>query len=893
MNNIINSKDKVPVIRGMQRNPVVSKLVLNPDKTNQLQGYEGKQILDEAIATTLSEKITRRSRDYRDIMQALPDTKLAMEIWASCIATPKDGLTESIIWTVPNNTEYSADLYGKLVTVLKEYFEREYDLFGLLKPAIEDSLFKTGSYILAVIPESSLDDIINGKTAISKEMITNVISTETRQGLGYLGNKQKTHSFESLIHNSTNTVYNPKIHNNLYVSDDPEILKMHLVSNKLRKDKSRNSLRQRYHHGLESVAKLDYTKQGDTDTTKLTHEENLNITDKSKVFDPKVREETVKKLYREREYRNQPIVSVPGKSETTRLPEGKPLIYQLPSESVIPVHVPSKPDQIIGCFVILDESYYPVSRDAYNDMFDKSREESQENIAKAKSLISELDPFANDCCGDKNGKETLNNLARVYTSLVENDLITRLASGLYGEAVELAHTDEIYRIMFHRALQAMRTQILYIPEELITYFAFDYDKNGIGISLLEDVKQLATMRAAMQSAEMYAELMNSISRRKLVITPDEADPNPMNSIEKAIQNYTRVSAFNIPLISGGITDVINTLRGSAVDVVIEGNNPLIPTMTIDVEDTELQRKVPDEALRDRTRNLMITAMGLPATAMDETQNTEFATNSLLANSLFNKRVLGYQIQIARNLLYDHVVKVSLASGDIIRVLSEVIKDNTALLTPEQRQYDSTIPIIEHFLDSLDISLPTPGNTGTESKSEDFNKYKDFVDTFIEAMYSDDLLQASLPEDLRDKTSIVREMLKSIMINDYVKANNYLPELNSIISSSNPEDTVEAKIVAILKPISEMATKSVIALDKVSKVTNDPALSEINIEDSGSDDYGSGDDNSDDNESDDEFGGSDDDFDDGLDDNSDSDDSDDDDDSEGSEDEDKQDDDLGF
>ena len=77
-----------------------------------------------------------------------------MEIWVSCLLSPKDSVTESLAWSINNkNSEYSAELFNEMLTELKDYFETDYELFDILKPAIEDALFKTGSYPLVILPE--------------------------------------------------------------------------------------------------------------------------------------------------------------------------------------------------------------------------------------------------------------------------------------------------------------------------------------------------------------------------------------------------------------------------------------------------------------------------------------------------------------------------------------------------------------------------------------------------------------------------------------------------------------------------------------------------------------------------------------------------------------------
>lgn len=881
MQNIYSGEHKLTVsdfrnLKTIKHNEIAraisTKLIKDPDN-NSLTGYDGKRRPDESVLNNLSEATVSNIEEYNLIFQTLPDTKIAMEIWVSCLLSPKDSVTESLAWSINNkNSEYSAELFNEMLTELKDYFETDYELFDILKPAIEDALFKTGSYPLVILPESSIDDIINGKTIVSNEAIVDktfkkVSGDYVIPSIGYLGsptNKEtKKVGLESVLDNPSFKVDSGEqlIHPGLTVTDNPTALKIQRLLTVMQKNRSKQRLRDNY--GLESVAAVKWNDDKPNDpnvrhTSEPDDEGDVLKNDKEerKRFDTKIKENIVQNLYQERAYDGNQIVVVKNGNDASRLPISNPLVMKVPSESIIPVHVPGNPRDIVGAFIILDEYGNPINSSNSQDLFSDSTASAKERRTQTVNIIKQMSVFKEGCCNvTGNDRETLNELASVYASLVEEDLLNRLANGIYGENIKIANAPEIYRIMLQRALKAMKTQVYYCPAELLTYFAFDYNKFGIGKSMLEDGKTLATLRSTMQYADIYSNIQNSIGRRKFIITLDEADPEPMKTIETARTEYMRINSWNMPLMSDGPIDAVNILREANIDTVVQGDNPNIPNTQIELEDVNVNRVVPNEELKNNIKNLHLSSLELPATLVDETQQSQFATQSMTAHALFNKRVAAKQKIIATDLLWDHVSKYTLNSGYLIKRLSEVIKENKDLLTDKQRAEGNTLPIIEDFLDNLEINLPSPSLQKMDELQNDFDKYKNFMEAAIEAAYPDEVGEYGLPEELKDETARFRKILLSSVIRKYLVENGYMSDIDNIIEQDNVKDAVKSEITAYMTPFSRFAVEAALALNNVKRLTRDPALKTI-AEDN--DSFGGSDDYSSDSSSDDGGFGSDDD-----------------------------------
>lgn len=844
---------------------VISTKLIKDNKNTGTSGYNGTYVPNDGTLNTLSKQTATNIEDAANIFQTLPDIKIAMEIWSSCILTPKDGITESLIWSVDTTgTKYSSLLFGLMLEHVKSYFEEDYDIFHHLKPAVEDALFKTGSYPLVIIPESSVDDIINGRAATSNEKLIDNFYLKTKEGykspaLGILGNPSKIGEvnkrvgLESIIRNSTfNQKTYQQIHEGMTITDNPEILKFQLAISRNKKKQLRHSLNQRY--GLEAYAKVDLSlpdsnKEGEAYHSNPKTPEEKEIADRR--FDKAIKEELIQKLYKDRTYTPQKILRVHDQRRSSRMTIGHPLVMKIPSSAIIPVHVPGKPSDIVGAFIVLDEYGNPLDSSENTDLYNESRENSEGMVNSANNIIKQMN-FFNDSnfnvLGGEKAGTTFNELAKSYAALFEEDLLSRFANGVYGENVVISRSDELYRIMLARACQAMRTQLLYVPGELLTYFAFDYNKFGIGKSLLEDGRMLATMRATMLYAQIYADVQNSIGRRKLSITLDESTPDPTKAAEVVRAEYLRATAFNMPLLSDSPVDAINTLREAGIDFDFTGDTPALPTSKVEVEDINTSRNKPDDEITDKIRNLHISSLGLPASIVDETQNTEFATTAMTAHSLFNKRVINYQNILNDKFLYDHITKYVLNSGRLIKELSYIIKENKVLLTQEQRAGGNALPIIEDFLDCLLVKLPMPDNTKLSNNKDDFENFKSMLDDVVDAVIPTDVLEKLLPEDENMDTDIGPSIIKNIIMRKFILDNNYCPELIDILDKNNI-DKVREEILTYLKPLATFTKQAKDELQAISGNTG-----EEEDADSSDDSYSSSsDDDSSSSFSDDSFG----------------------------------------
>ncbi|MGC3004911.1 hypothetical protein ACPF8X_42680, partial [Streptomyces sp. G35A] len=240
-----------------------------------------------------------------------------------------------------------------------------------------------------------------------------------------------------------------------------------------------------------------------------------------------------------------PLISINDKNNTTRKSIGRALRMKLPSESVIPVYAPGQPKKHIGYFVLLDGYGAPLtiySQQGYNDGLSSVMNNSA-STNQSTGLQSYLLKRAKDTILGQEKEPTLTDVVRVYSSIVEKQIVSRLKTGIYGKELKIGEVDEIYRMMLYRALQGMQTRMLYIPADMVTYYAYKYHSNGVGKSLLDDLTMLLSTRAVVMVARVMQQIRSSINVTNVGVTLDPSDPDPEKTMEMTVSNVMKYLQF--------------------------------------------------------------------------------------------------------------------------------------------------------------------------------------------------------------------------------------------------------------------------------------------------------------------------------------------------------------
>jgi len=779
---LANSGQRFPVMKLAKDDPslaaMISKLVAAPEAPKY--GNDGNRTPDipnAAAFQAASNQIGSNVTDARTTMQLLPDMELSAQILISSVLSPKD-MTTTEFTIVPPEGLVDAETQAALVARLRTHFEQDYKIKPLLPKILRDMLFETGSYPVAVIPENSLDEAINADSRITMESLAEFFDPEgTPLPLGLLGpaavvatppRKRPGLSMEGIQSYKPNVAIEqmvtfpgafptPVDDTFLSVSDNPSVLKIPALNQRVREARVLDALGSR---AMESFSH----KLNDRQLTGL--------------------------VYKQREYGYRPIASLKTQEQLKRRTVGEPLITRFPSESVIPVHVPSSPEVHIGYFIMVDADGYPVSVGSSKDYYQQmsQRLSGAGGGGFASSMLAKVQ---NGMDGFNLGRsDHQEHSKKTFASMVEADLLGRLRNGVYGNGVALAKNDDMYMIMLARMLAKQHTQMLFLPVELMTYFAFRYNENGIGESLMDGMKILNSLRAMLMFADVMAAVRNSIGRTDVKLKLDEDDPDPKKAIEIMQHEIINSRKQAFPLGANSPTDLVDYLTKAGYEFSYEGH-PGLPDISVEFSEKNTNYTKSDPDLTEYLRKAAIGAVGLSPENVDAGFQAEFATSIVSNNLLLTKRVMQIQEGFTPQLA-DHMRKVAMNSENLCTDLMKIISDNFAKLKIEEIKNDQTTDeqrlndkqyvcnkVLRDFLLNFEVTLPSPNSVTLDNQVEALKVYSDALDAGLEHVISDSFFTQDVGGEAASLVGPAKAIVKAQLMRTYMADNGILPELLEI------------------------------------------------------------------------------------------------------------------
>ena len=801
----VNKNKRYPALQLVKDNlvgaAVISKLVTNQSGRDfNIDSDQSSNQINTASIKYLAHTILDNKRGSANMMELFPDIEIAIQILVSSILSPKDMTNTDLIYKV-NNSFLSSEITGAIINVVKKAMESEYRIVEDLPKILRQTLFEAGSYATLVIPENSLDELINRSQYISKEALENtIIKNGNIKPLWILGNSFtptpeladrpntgiSLEAFGSPSFGSPRDVYNPQIGSQRLIdgvmaSTGPnkeimsEIVKwtqyVTVTDNynvcKLPKMVEHNSrMKIKHRIATESPQYPGY---------------NIDVPVNRRIEDL---------VYKTTANRTIPFVALKTKDTAARNPIGRPLVLNIPSEAIVPVYTPGDETNHIGYFVMIDGDGHPLNKNS----LDMSNIDNMNGTTfmNANMNSPDLSNFiTNKTAYNLNGSPTsgMNSkeLTSVFASIIENDLINRLQNGLYKTKLEISKVDEIYRIMLQRALASQQTQLLFVPAEQMTYFAYKYHPNGVGKSLMEDVRVLNSLRAMTMFARIMASIRNSVGVTEVRMKLDEKDPDPQKSMEMTMHEIMKTRQQFFPLGINSPSDLAEWIQRSGFQFTFEGH-PKIPDMHIDFEQKGYTNVKPDDELDAELKKRSILAFGLSPETVDNGFAAEFATTVVANNLLLSKRVMQIQqvfMPILTNYIRQLVKNDMIIYNEILSILDSNQKSIAKTYTEDEKslmtenKYEFYNLLVDKFLDLFEVSLPSPSTSTIDTQMSALTQYTDALDKALSAWISTEGLTSNLVGVIADDVDMLKDVIKSYYIRKWMTENNVLPELNDL------------------------------------------------------------------------------------------------------------------
>jgi hypothetical protein len=747
---------------------LLSKLTVDPHDPKA--PAEARRVnISKDLFEGLSKETGQKLASIDGIYQLLPDIELAEQVLVGSILSPKDLSTADVGFAIREG-EYHSEIAGPFLEVVKTHFKKEYRIDEKLDAMLTEILFTKGAYIQAVLPENNLDMIINaGSRHVSTEAFGHVIQRfEKGQPLGLLGSSITPGV--GMEHYSDTQRYDERVRVNsgegkshviphLRVSDNFETLKVPNMRKRLR-GKVISQTITAHNRKLQSVG----------------------LESQAKGLSP----EEIDKLYH-KDHPNTPTHTVVPQEYMSRPSVGHPLVMKLPVESVIPVFTPGQPEDHVGYFLLLDENSRPVVRDGSRDYYNEIRSTYQ---GTGNDNASDIVKLAREAFGGvtRNRDMDIEQINNAYSKILENDLLNRLRNGLYREEFSLGMTEAIQEIMLYRALKAQQTQLIYIPEELVVYMAYDYSQFGIGRSLVTRTEIIASMRSVLLFADTMSGVRNAIGRKRVSISPDADSLDPEKDISDIQNLILESSARGFPLASPDPGQTLDYLHRAGYDfqINIEGDN--YPNTKVEFDDYTTNVQAGNPELEDRLRRMQISSYGLNPEQVDPTQSPDFATSVVNNNLMLARRVIRRQKQFCQWLT--KFVRLYIRHSSILmESLTKTLEEHKTKLTPEQRkvftQEGDGEELIDGFIDAIELSLPSPDTTKEDAQFVALEQHAQLLDRALESHITEDLftpeMLAAEPDAVRNVIAVIRSYYMRV----WMEKNNILPELTQLTEMEGP------------------------------------------------------------------------------------------------------------
>lgn len=861
-------RKNIPVLRVIRTDPdiaaVGAKLTEDPRSPKRYDREDNLTIETPSLAglREKAERVMSRQQEAKNLMSVLSDLELIKQILVSSILAPKDWVTTDLSYDF-DETILSPDLRAQVLDRIRKYFETSYKIKDYLYRIIEDVFFNTGSYPVVVLPENAIDELINGSANFSMEALRERVGKEfmvngRMRPLGLLGsaNSKKnqpdptTTSFESIL------TYRQINHRRDY--DDRVLLEdgKEVVDLKLRVTDNYNVLKRpaiesamvgqiqtEIIHAEREPAPASYeTELGVGFESASEERARFNLSDR----------EIVDLLYKSRNQSGDTIRVIKTQDQLNRHSVTDALIQHFPSESLIPVYVPGNEENHVGYFALIDENGNPITMDSYkgglggllqnnqNSPFSKAlNQRASAGMVGSKSSLA---------CGSP---LHVNEMIKTYMDIVEADLMARLRNGIYSSSYKLASNQEIYRIMLARALAGNTTQVLWIPKELITYFAVEYDSDGIGISLTHKNSVLGAMRAGLLFADVRSAIRNSVGRTIVDINLEENDPDPDKRIEQAIHQFMTTRQESVPWGVMSPVDTADFIGRAGVEFKFSGH-PRIPDMTIDTSETNSNFVRPEADMQEYLAKQFAMGFGIPHDVLDNIHQPEHATTVVSQNILLTKRVIQHQDKLNPQ-ISDHIRKVSRHSTSLRAELVELLLENFEgiTLTDKLREMATKDKVVRDriaeitvrdIINSLEVELPKPDTTLVENQMRELEQYESILDKKLDAYFDGDVFSEDIMGELGVQVDAIRAVVRSHYMRQEMARLGMSAEIAELFNHSEEglrADQLYQEQSSVVKSILTSFARYAASM-KDFKVESDKVSQTLGLDDGGGGDYDSDD-----------------------------------------------------
>ena len=836
---------------------------------------EGTPIPDESDISKMFKAASTSVKDARNILKSSPELCMGIDIYIAGLLSPNDVSAPDLNITSNLSGELNS-VKSKMLEVVRAWAKDEYKIDTRLKDWVFRAKYLQGAVPLVIVPLTAIDGIINeedkGKRqqALESYDSSQYFNKGIHQSTGLLGhginraNTEKNRSVLNLLKNmameSSNTAVGAS--NSIIISTKQKQMISQTVSDKTLAEKTINAIENIFIHDNVEALKLPSLaaatvrksiKKKYSPLYSMALEDDLKNAD---IVESNGRVIPMKEggslIYPDRNYTLNEVVNIRPSDIYENV--GHPLIQEFPYDSCFPIAPPGLPDRHLGYIIALDSTGSPLTLGdsdlSYPDPSDISMQTSA-GVMGTQMLSQIGDNSVDGMTNLRYG--SLNNASnRLFNTFLLADLKERLKTGMYnGIELDIKFTHAFLEQMWKRAMMGQQVQFLFIPTELLTYVAFEYNDMGLGESKLIKHRDIAIVASTVQLANALTAVNNSIQHKKATITFDDDEIDAFDTTEKLQQFIVRSQWANTLFTSSNTQDQLNHILNSGWHFSYENGNGAFPGTSFDIEYLTREANQIDNEYLDSVNKRLIMLSGVSPEIVDMSQDVEFAQTYITGHMLRAQQAALEQLVFCKNLT-KFIQSFCLNSQIIIKKLHDIIKEaitgNDSPLKGSKREIRE---YIEEFIDSVETSLPKPDTTKLEAQQENLTTHEAYIDKVIEIYFNDPIFEASeIGEKIGEKMDALKAMWKTSYLRGVLQTNNLVPkQFQALHGSVDDEDFVDPFIESeeIVKNFSKLAIQHENEITRL-KVRNDDIMERIQEQGEGGSNEDSSDDNSDDSSS---------------------------------------------
>lgn len=660
---------------------------------------------------TVDELVTRRMQhggnnhqENARIIRMSTEVSRAISLMVSSIVSPNDLRKGNIKHTVTHK-RITAEQKSRIEAVLEEFYEERFELSTVAERWIHEALYSVGAKIVLTIPMGSIERELLSKESISLEALDTAVSANGEKSLFGLGTSCDLGSIATECYSTFQEL----------AQDIPETSPV-------------------------GVSSHDYTKM----IQDFISNENLEIidnTDKVRSIHRKSRVTSRKIKQKVDRFREDSKGQTPKQfiqlSHTEKDQEGEPLVLEGPPESCIRIYPPGSPTKPVAYIFALDEHGNLASMDpngAGSEGGFGYRESDKNNFGAIYGAFG----FNNNTTRQSAISSTISHM---YAKVVETYLSQQMDKADF-DGVEIGSNPAIYRYMFSQYLAQRQSRLLFVPADMVTYFAFNLDEHGNGISKLEDVKYAISLKTTADVAQSMNFAQSSMPKRHVTINSDDKNvQNNLQTMNKIRDMDIRKNSFSL---NTNPELIIGQLAAMAYSFEINGTQGFDFKITNEARDRG-NPTLDENYITNKGRDVIL-GLEVPPAAMNQVAEGEYSRSVATTNIVFAGIIMKYQ-HITIKFISDFVQKYADYSKFIRQEIADILGlDKGSDVVPEKEQgtvsadksTDTKDYVVDEIINSIQIALPPPRVAPDTAQYETSEKITRWVDETVNAIWPDDI-----------------------------------------------------------------------------------------------------------------------------------------------------------